>query len=192
MCSTFLDQLLATWKWRSGSNSWLVMMVNRTGKMTGLKPAENTMELDLNYLKLEDRMRLSLRGQANWLVTRSLLLKLLPAWLEKLQSIDLPSVGIPLGPRDLGQEHALSLEFDAPKSTNFQPIQAPADMLLIEIKLTVDALGAKLHLIGQGRTSQLVLTRKESHNFLEMLAQKARVVGWLDTAQLPQWLGPKP
>ena len=48
------------------------------------------MELDLTYLKQEDRMRLSLSGQADWLVTRSLLLKLLPAWIEKLQSIDLP------------------------------------------------------------------------------------------------------
>ena len=150
------------------------------------------MELDLTYLRQEDRLRLSLRGQADWLVTRSLLLKLLPAWVEKLQRIDLPSVGIPLGPRDLGQEHALSLEFDGPKPTNFQPDQATDDTLLIEIKLTVDALGAKLHLIGQGRESQLALTRKESHTLLEMLAQKARLVGWLDTAPLPHWLGAQP
>jgi hypothetical protein len=149
------------------------------------------MELDLTYLEKEDRMRLSLRGQADWLVTRSMLLKLLPAWVGKLQSIDLPSVGIPLGPRDLGQEHALSLEFDGPQSTNFKPAQASDDTLLMEIKLTVDALGAKLHLIGQDRESQLALTRKESHTLLEMLAQKARVVGWLDTVQLPQWLGAK-
>jgi len=149
------------------------------------------MELDLTYLEKEDRMRLSLRGQADWLVTRSMLLKLLPAWVAKLQSIDLPSVGIPLGPRDLGQEHALSLEFDGPQSTNFKRAQASDDTLLMEIKLTVDAMGAKLHLIGQGRESQLALTRKESHTLLEMLAQKARVVGWLDTVQLPQWLGAK-
>jgi hypothetical protein len=137
-------------------------------------------------------MRLSLRGQADWLVTRSLLLKLLPAWVDKLQNIDLPSVGIPLGQRDLGQEHALSLEFDGPQSTNFQPAQTRNDMLLVEIKLTVDALGAKLHLIGLGRESQLAVTRKESHTLLEMLAQKARVVGWLDSVQLPHWLGAKP
>ena len=150
------------------------------------------MELDLAYLAPEDRMRLSLRGQINWLITRSLLLKLLPAWVDKLQSIDLPSVGIPLGPRDLEQEHVLSLEFDGPQSTNFKPAQASADILLIEIKLTVDPLGAKLHLIGQGRESQLALTRKESHTLLEMLAQKARFVGWLDAVQLPHWLGAKP
>lgn len=149
------------------------------------------MELDLAYLPQEDRMRLSLRGQINWLVTRSLLLKLLPAWVDKLRSIDLPSVGIPLGPRDLGQEHALSMEFDGPQTTNFKPTQATEDTLLFEIKLTVDALGANLHLIGQGKESQLALTRKESHTLLEMLAQKARVVGWLDAVQLPQWLGAK-
>jgi hypothetical protein len=149
------------------------------------------MKLDLTYLEKEDRMRLTLRGQADWLVTRSMLLKLLPAWVGKLQSIDLPSVGLPLGPRDLGQEHALSLEFDGPQSTNFKRTQASDDTLLMEIKLTVDSLGAKLHLIGQDRESQLALTRKESHTLLEMLAQKARVVGWLDTVQLPQWLGAK-
>ena len=147
------------------------------------------MELDLTYLPQEDRMRLSLRSQADWLITRSLLLKLLSAWLSKLQSIDLPSVGIPLGPRDLSLEHALSLEFDGPQSTNFQPSQPSTDILLQEIKLTVDALGAKLHMIGQGRESQLTLTRKESHIVLEMLAQKARGVGWLDSVQLPHWLG---
>jgi hypothetical protein len=150
------------------------------------------MELDFAYLASEDRMRLSLRGQINWLITRSLLLKLLPAWVDKLQSIDLPSVGIPLGPRDLGQEHALSMEFDGPQASHYQPTQASDDTLLFEIKLTVDALGAKLHLIGQGKESQLALTRKESHTLLEMLAQKARVVGWLDSVQLPQWLGAKP
>ena len=149
------------------------------------------MELDLAYLPQEDRMRLSLRGQINWLVTRSLLLKLLPAWVDKLRSIDLPSVGIPLGPRDLEQEHALSMEFDGPQTTNFKPTQATEDTLLFEIKLTVDALGANLHLIGQGKESQLALTRKESHTLLEMLAQKARVVGWLDAVQLPHWLGAK-
>lgn len=147
------------------------------------------MELDLTYLTQEDRMRLSLRGQADWLITRSLLLKLVSAWVTKLQSTDLPTVGIPLGPRDLGQEHALSLEFDGPQITNYKPTQPSTDTLLFEIKLTVDALGAKLNLLGQGRESLLTLTRKESHTLLEMLAQKARAIGWLDAVQLPTWLG---
>ena len=150
------------------------------------------MDLDLTYIAQEDRMRLSVRSQLNWMVTRNLLLKLLPAWLEKLQGIDLPSVGIPMGPRDLGEEHALSLEFDGPQAANLSSTQVSADTLLFEIKLTVDALGAKLHLMGQGREGQLVLTRKESHALLEMLAQKARFVGWLDSVKLPHWLGAQP
>ncbi len=149
------------------------------------------MEIDLSYIAQEDRMKLSFRGQADWWITRSLLLKLLPAWVEKLQHIDLPKVCIPLGPRDLAQEHALSLEFDGPKPSDVKPTPALESMLVLEIKLTVDALGAKLHLVGQGRESQLRLTRKESHALLEMLAKKARVVGWLDSVQLPQWLGAK-
>ena len=128
------------------------------------------MELDLTYLAQEDRMRLSLRGQADWLVTRSLLLKLLPAWVAKLQGIDLPAIGIPLGPRDLGQEHALSLEFDGPQPSNFKPTQASTDVLLFEIKLTVDALGAKLHLVGQGRESQLAFYRKHHPAWAPLLA----------------------
>ena len=68
------------------------------------------MTLDLNYIATEDRMCHSIRGQGGWLITRSLLLKLVAAWLEKLQSIDLPPVGFSLGDRDIGQEHALSLE----------------------------------------------------------------------------------
>jgi hypothetical protein len=147
------------------------------------------MELDLSYLSQEDRMRLSLRGQADWLVTRSLLLKLLPVWVEKLEAIELPSVGIPLGPRDLRQEHALSLEFDGPQTTNPPPTQTYTDVLLIEVKLTIDPLGATLHLLGQGRETSFTLTRKESHTFLEMLAKKARQAGWLDSVQLPEWLG---
>ena len=92
----------------------------------------------------------------------------------------------------LAQEHALSREFDGPQSTNFKPAQASSDTLIFEIELTVDALVAKLHLIGQGRESQLPLTRKESHTLLEMPVQKAWVAGWLDTVQLPQRLGAKP
>lgn len=147
------------------------------------------MELDLTYLPQEDRMRLSIRGQADWLLTRNLLVKLIPAWIDKLLSVDLPDIGIPLGSRDLSQEHALSLEFDGPKNTSFKPAKASIDTLLFEIKLTVDAFGSKLQLLGDVRTSQFDLTRKESHSLLEMLTQKARIVGWLDATYLPDWLG---
>jgi len=147
------------------------------------------MELDLSYLPQEDRMRLSLRGQADWLVTRSLLTKLLPVWVERLESIELPNVGIPLGQRDLSQEHALSLEFDGPKTTRLPPTQSYSDVLLLEVKLTIDPLGATLHFLGHGRETTFSLTRKESHTFLEMMTKKARLAGWLDSVQLPAWLG---
>ena len=146
------------------------------------------MKIDFAYVTTEDRMRLSLEGQSDWYMTRSLLLKLVSAWIDKLNEIDLPSVGIPLGLRDIGQEHALSLEFDGPTSTH-QP-QSPAvdAKLLQEVTLTVDALGAKLVLRGQDVQTQLSLTRKESHMVLEMFAKKAKGVGWTDGVVWPEWL----
>ena len=146
------------------------------------------MKIDFAYVTTEDRMRLSLQGQSDWYMTRSLLLKLVSAWIDKLNEVDLPSVGIPLGLRDIGQEHALSLEFDAPTSTH--QLQSPAvdAKLLQEVTLTVDALGAKLVLRGQGLQTKISLTRKESHMLLEMFAQKAKAVGWTDAITWPKWL----
>ena len=51
------------------------------------------MKIDLSYVPEQDRLRLSLQNNAHWLITRSLLLKLVPVWLEKLHSVDLPNVG---------------------------------------------------------------------------------------------------
>ncbi len=147
------------------------------------------MKIDLAYLPTEDRMRLSLRGHADWFITRSLLIKLVSAWVEKLEGIDLPDVGIPLGQRDVGQEHAMSLEFDGPTTTQ-QKLEPTQDVkLLQEVTLTVDSLGAKLVFRGQGKESTLQLTRKESHMVLEMVAQKAKAIGWIDTVAWPAWLG---
>jgi hypothetical protein len=147
------------------------------------------MHLDLTYLPLEDRMRFSVRGKAEWLITRSLLVRLVVVWVQKLQDIDLPSVGFPLGQRDISQEHALSLEFDAPKLTtnNFEP--AAQMLLLQEVTLSVDELGVKLAMRGQGLEIEMSFTRKESHLVLEMLAQKAREAKWLEAVELPDWLG---
>jgi len=149
------------------------------------------MNIDLRYLPVEDRMRLTLRGKATWLLTRSLLLRLVSAWLQRLEATDLPDVGMRLGARNLEQEHALSLEFDGP-----QPLAEPAGAaaepegaLLLQAHLTVDALGASLELQGQTLQTSLSLTRKESHLLLEMLAHKARTVGWLAGVDWPEWLG---
>lgn len=115
------------------------------------------MNLYLTHLPADDRMHLSFRSQVDRLIKRGLLLKLLPAWVSRLQSIDVPSVGIPLRPRDLGQEQVLSLEFDCPQTTNYKPTQASMDLLLFETKLTADALRAKLYLRGEGRESPFVV-----------------------------------
>jgi hypothetical protein len=147
------------------------------------------MNLDLSYNPEEDRMKFSLRGNADWLLTRSLLLKFVSAWVQKLEGIELPNVSIPLGPRDLALEHSLSLEFDGPQKSDYKPEHSTHTKLLSEITLTVDSFGTSLSLKGEGLETKLSLTRKESHTLLEMLAQKARAVGWLDAVQLPPWLG---
>jgi hypothetical protein len=149
------------------------------------------MNLDLTYLAADDRMRFSVRSQADWLITRSLLLKLLDAWLQKLQTIDLPAVNVPLGQRDIALEHALSLEFDGPHTTQQGTLVTPEAKLLEEVSITVDKVGTQMVMRGAGVMTTLSLTRMQSHMVIEMLAQKARVVGWLDTVQLPHWLGAK-
>ena len=147
------------------------------------------MKIDLSYLPVEDRMCISLENQVGWLITRSLLLKLVWAWLEKLQSVDLPQVGFSLGDRDIGQEHALSLEFDAPITSQKKAETEVKARLLQEVTLTVDAVGAKMVMRGDGIETSLTLTRKESHLVLEMLANKARAINWLDEVKWPSWLG---
>ena len=147
------------------------------------------MKIDLSYLPVQDRHCLSLRDQAAWLITRSLLLKLIPALVEKLQSVDLPAVGFSLGNRDIEQEHALSLEFDGPTASQQIPTSEVKPLLLQEITLSVDAVGTKFVLRGDGVETSMILTRKESHLVLEMLANKAKAVNWLGEVVLPSWLG---
>ena len=149
------------------------------------------MKIDLSYLPEEDRLCISLQEQVGWLITRSLLIKLVNAWVNKLQQVDLPDVGFSLGDRDIGQEHALSLEFDGPTTTQKKPDVQVKSRLLKEVTLTVDSIGAKLVLRGEGVETNLTLTRKESHLVLEMLASKARAVNWLSEVTWPSWLGSK-
>ena len=147
------------------------------------------MQIDLSYIALEDRMLISLSGQSDWLITRSLLLKLVPAWLDKLESVELPKVGFSLGNRDIGQEHALSLEFDGPTSSQKKVTHGVKTRLVHEVTLTVDPTGVKLILRGEGAETNLTLTRKESHLVLEMIAKKAREAQWLSEVVWPSWLG---
>ena len=101
----------------------------------------------------------------------------------------LPQVGFSLGDRDIGQEHALSLEFDGPTTSQKKAEPEVKARLLQEVTLTVDSVGAKLVMRGEGVETSLTLTRKESHLVLEMLANKARAVNWLDEVKWPSWLG---
>ena len=118
-----------------------------------------------------------------------MLIKLVNAWIDKLQKVELPDVGFSLGESDISQEHALSLEFDGPTTAQKKPDAQVNSRLLQELTLTVDSVGAKLVLRGEGVETNLTLTRKESHLVLEMLANKARAVNWLNEVTLPSWLG---
>jgi hypothetical protein len=147
------------------------------------------MKIDLSYLPAEDRMLLSVGEQSAWLITRSLLIKLVNAWIDKLNKVQFPDVGFSLGDRDISQEHALSLEFDGPTTTQKKPETQVNSRLLQEVTLTVDSVGAKLVLRGESVETNLTLTRKESHLVLEMLANKVREANWLSEVVWPNWLG---
>jgi len=147
------------------------------------------MEMNLVYLPREDRMRFSIGDKSEWLFNRNLLLKLVQAWLEKLEKIDLPRVDIPLGQRDLEQEHRLSIEFDAPKNLEYIPARKTEEKLLEEVTLSVNAIGTQLVLKCHDTQTSLSLTRKESHMVLELFARKVREVQWIDSPKWPQWLG---
>lgn len=146
------------------------------------------MQIDLTYLRTEDRLLLSLRGKIDWLLTRSMLIRLVDAWIDKLRSTDLPDIGIPLGQRDIATEHALSLEFDAPQRTDLEPAPTSKALLVKEVTLMVDAMGTRIMVKGMAQHMTLRLTRKESHMVLEMLSQKAHAARWLEPVQWPNWL----
>jgi len=147
------------------------------------------MKIDISYLPAEDRMLFSAGHKIGWLITRSLLIKLVNAMIDKLQKVELPAVGFSLGGRDIGQEHALSLEFDGPTTIQKKPDTQAKCRLLEEVALIVDSVGTKLVLRCEGVETKLTLTRKESHVVLEMLANKARAVNWISEVMWPNWLG---
>jgi hypothetical protein len=83
----------------------------------------------------------------------------------------------------------LSLEFDTPTTSQQIPEPEAKVRLLQEVTLTVEAIGVKLIMRGEGVETSFSLTRKESHLVLEMLASKAMAAKWLDEVQWPSWLG---
>jgi len=153
------------------------------------------LSLDLSYQSNEDRLHLNLRinGQSmEWWLTRKMTLALIMHWAEKLLDIGLPQIqveGIAGLKRDLGLEHALSLEYDGPekKDVNFTLVKDAR--LVKEIVLSVTELESVLAFKAEQKKSELRLTRKESHSLLEMIASQAKVAGWLTVPDLPNWLG---
>ena len=159
---------------------------------------ENTsLQMDLTYLPVEDRLLLSLRKnseQAHWWLTRRLSTALVAALADKLEKVGLPSLPFQrkVPERDLSQEHALSLEFDGPQTKKAANAPAENVLLMHEVTLTVTELECTLILKSQTKHSQMSLTRKETHALLEMLASKARHAGWLEHTHWPVWLKSAP
>ena len=155
---------------------------------------KSSLQLDLTYLPVEDRLLLALRigqEQADWWLTRRMVSAFVLALADKLESVALPSVSLAnlrSAERNLGQEHALSLEFDGPQPKATVSTPHKAALLLQEVTLTVTELDCTLVLKAPPQATQMVLTRKETHALLEMLASKARQAGWLQAAQWPEWL----
>ena len=116
----------------------------------------------------------------------------LTVWVEKLETVDLPQVeieGLNLNLRDLKQEHALSLEFDAPQVSIFSTLSPASTFLVKEVTLQVTGTESTVTLKSEIESEQIQLTRKESHALLEMLALKAQQANWLTSPYLPSWLG---
>jgi hypothetical protein len=151
--------------------------------------------MDLSYLLEEDRLLLKLRkmqSHTRWALTRRMTLAVLTVWIEKLESVDLPQIeieGLNLNLRDLKQEHALSLEFDAPQISNSSFSSQAATYLVKEVTLQVTGTESTFTLKSEIESEQIQLTRRESHALLEMLALKAQQANWLTSPHLPSWLG---
>jgi hypothetical protein len=154
------------------------------------------MKIDVSYHPVQDRVRLCLRTDqqvSDWWLTRRLTIRLLEGWLGKLEQVPLPTVDAEWMPRKtqrlLDQEHALSLEFDAVSVDPHAPPAIESGLLVATINLTVSPTESRVALISGTSNATITLTRKESHAFMEALAQKARKANWLTACRLPDWLG---
>ena len=151
--------------------------------------------IDVAYNAGEDRLRMSLRlgkDRTDWWLTRRLTTLMVTRCMQKMVEVGLPKLSVPgVAPieRDLSQEHALSLEFDGPASQSSDASPAQHTLLASELSLSVNELECVIVLKSDKAHSQLKLTRKEAHAFLEMLASKAKSAGWLESPHWPGWLG---
>jgi hypothetical protein len=117
---------------------------------------------------------------------------LISHWLQKMEQVGLPNLilpGVAKLQRNLSQEHELSLEFDGPSPNTSLTNEMGKASLTSEISLSVGELGCDLVFKSNQDNTQIKLTRKEAHAFLEMIAGKAKTAGWLNAPQWPDWLG---
>ena len=159
------------------------------------------MKMDVTYHPTEDRIRLCLRTEqqrTDWWLTRRITLRLLQALLQQLERVPLPTLNQPWLPRpaerEMAQEHAMSLEFDAlvadDPGRSVQPSQPSQTGLLVDTaSLTVSPTDTRLELVAGKNNATLNLTRMESHALVEALALMARKGQWLTSIDLPPWLG---
>ena len=156
------------------------------------------MKMDVTYHPAQDRIRLCLRFDAqstDWWLTRRITLRLLQALLQQLERVPLPTLNQPWLPhpaeREIAQEHAMSLEFDAlvadDPGRSTQP--GPTGLLVDTATLNVSPTETRLELAAGKNNAKLNLTRMESHALVEALALMARKGQWLTSVDLPPWLG---
>ena len=156
------------------------------------------MKMDVTYHPDQDRIRLCLRTDQqsiDWWLTRRITLRLLQALLQQLERVPLPTLNQPWLPRpaerEMAQEHAMSLEFDAlvadDPGRSTQPGQT--GLLVDTASLTVSPTETRLELAAGKNNATLNLTRMESHALVEALALMARKGQWLTSIDLPPWLG---
>ncbi len=156
------------------------------------------LSIDLTYIAEEDRVRMTLRkvgaDSVDWWWTRRMTLPVLRVWVDKLDEVPLPALtSVPWMPspqgRDLAQEHALSLEFDGPRSHPVARQGAAQSYLPTTIKLNVSSTDCVLEMLAGQVSTRLTFTRRETHAMLEALTLHARKAGWLEAVKLPEWLG---
>ncbi len=162
------------------------------------------MQIDVTYNAAEDRIRLRLHRPpqpSDWWFTRRITLRLLHGWAHKLEASPLPPLPatswLPVGgARSVAQQHALLMDVDAPRVQAVPPAEPSSPPALADgarrvrsVSLTVGPTGCQLALKALGESVQWRLSRHEVHSLLEALALAVQRSGWLDGAQLPDWLG---
>lgn len=153
-------------------------------------------QISLTYLPDEDRLHLRIAAgeqHSHWWLTRRITLRLLTAWLGKLNEVAPPTLSLPWmrqsAERNLHEEHELSLEFDALRHEPKLAQMGDSAGLVSSIQLNVTPTDTSLSLMASGSQTSVALTRKESHALVEALGLQARKAEWLQGLALPDWIG---